>query len=85
MAKKKSGDYSMNATAAYKEQDWRAQEDCRTLMEAEKIERDPARFKAAKKEAKRKVKELQAMMDAAKDLAGGDKDEKGEKKIPDEV
>ena len=75
MAKKSSN--SLNETKAYSEDDWRAQEDCRTLMEAEKIEADPARFKAAKKEAKKKVKELQMTLDAAKELAGGDKDEKG--------
>jgi len=78
MAKKSSN--SLNETKAYSEDDWRAQEDCRTLMEAEKIEADPNRYKAAKKEAARKVKELQAMLNAAKDLAGGDKD-KGKKEF----
>lgn len=41
------------------EKDWQAESDCHTLVEAQKIRKDPKRLAAAKKAALRKVKELE--------------------------
>lgn len=54
MAKSKS----TAAPLAYDDGDWRAREDMRTLMEAEKIKKDPKRLAAAKACAKKKLSEL---------------------------
>ena len=75
---KKKTSNSMNMVSSYDDQAWRADEDCRTLMEAEKIRRDPKRMKAAQKAAVKKAKELQLTADAAKDLAEGTPDSKEE-------
>lgn len=45
----------MNAIASKSEADWCAEDDMRTLMEAEKIKADPKRLKAARAMAKTKV------------------------------
>jgi hypothetical protein len=37
------------------DEEWAAENDLRTLLEAEKIEKDPKRFKAAKEMAKQKL------------------------------
>ncbi len=76
--KTKKASASLNAVAPYDDQKWRAQDDCRTLMEAEKIKMDPKRFAAAKKEAAAKAIEMQQMADAAEDLAKGETDSKTE-------
>lgn len=44
----------MNKTEA----EWRAEEDMRTLMEAEKIRKDSKRLKAAQAAAKKKLAEM---------------------------
>ena len=59
MAKKKSG--GLNSYGAM-ERDWRVESDLRTLQEAEAIERDPKRMKAAQELAKKKLLELTAVM-----------------------
>lgn len=38
--------------------DWQTEEDLRTLMRAEEIEKDPKRYKAAKELAKKKLLEI---------------------------
>lgn len=38
--------------------DWQAEEDLRTLMRCEEIEKDPKRYKAAKDLAKKKLLEM---------------------------
>lgn len=42
-------------------EDYQAESDLRTLMEAEKIEKDPKRFKAARECAKRKLEAMMAI------------------------
>lgn len=44
------------------ENDWRADSDMRTLMEAEQIEADPKRLKAARAKAKEKLAQMQAVL-----------------------
>lgn len=45
------------------EAEYQAMEDLRVLTEAERIERDPKRFKAAKALAKKKLEDLQKIVD----------------------
>lgn len=40
---------------------WRAKDDMRTLIEAERIKKDPVRMKHAKRAAKEQVSEMKAM------------------------
>lgn len=48
--------------------DWRAKDDMRTLASAEEIKKDPKRYKAAIKEAKLQIKNLEeAFPDAESD------------------
>lgn len=57
--------------------EWRARMDCDTLIECQKIEADPKRYKAALAEAKRRRDALDATLsDSADDMAemlGGSK------------
>lgn len=53
MANKKNG-----AIASMTEGDWRAKSDLETLLEAERIKRDPARLKAVRACAKQKKNDL---------------------------
>lgn len=55
-------------TAVKSEDDWRAESDLHTLMEAEKIKRDPKRLAKAQALAKKK------MMDVAAVAAEADED-----------
>jgi len=48
------------------EDDWRAEDDLRTLMRAKEIEKDPKRHKAALAKAKAKLTELQSVQADAK-------------------
>lgn len=59
MAKTKSS----NRITSYAEEDakWRAESDLRTLIEAEQIEKDPKRIKAARELAKTKMLEVAAV------------------------
>lgn len=50
------------------EKKWRAQEDARTLAEAETIKQDKTRVNAAKKEAVRMAKEAEDRMKAMKKI-----------------
>lgn len=50
--------------------DWRADDDMRTLMRASAIRADPKRLAAAKKAAKRKLEEQNAETRQMKSLAG---------------
>ena len=52
------------------ENDWRAEEDMRTLMRASAIRSDTKRYAAAKKAAKRKLEEQNAETRQMKSLAG---------------
>lgn len=45
-------------SAAAEEAEWRAESDLRTLIEAEKIEKDPKRMKAVRDLAKKKMMEV---------------------------
>ena len=45
-------------SATKMEDDWQVESDLRTLMEAEKIEKDPKRFEKAKALAKKKLLEV---------------------------
>jgi len=38
-----------------REQQWRAESDCRTLQDADEIKRDPSRHRLAKREATKKL------------------------------
>lgn len=67
MAKSKN---ATSADATYEDK-WRAQDDMRTLIDAEKIKKDPKRLKAAQKAAKEKIKEMNELADAAATLANG--------------
>lgn len=42
-------------------EDWQVESDLRTLMDCEKIEKDPKRYKAAKDLAKKKLLEMAAV------------------------
>lgn len=52
-------------TAVAEEKDWRAEDDMRTLMNAEEIKNDPKRLAAAKAAAKKKLIELAAVTSVA--------------------
>ena len=56
MAKKSNG-----ISLAAADEDWRAESDMRTLIEAEAIKRDPKRFKKAQACAKQKMLEVAAV------------------------
>lgn len=58
-----SGKKVLNAVAAV--DDWQTEDDLRTLMRAEEIEKDPKRYKAAKELAKKKLLEMAS-------IAGGE-------------
>lgn len=45
-------------TAVFGEENWQAESDLRTLIEAEQIEKDPKRFKRAKELAKSRLLEM---------------------------
>ena len=60
MAKVKN---ALNAMTAV--DDWQVEDDLRTLMRAEEIEKDPKRYKAAKELAKKKLLEMAS-------IAGGE-------------
>lgn len=62
MAKKR-----INLASAESENDWRAESDLSTLMEAERIEKDPKRLAAAQKLAKSKLLPLAAIAAEGKD------------------
>ena len=62
MAKKR-----VNLATAVAETDWRTESDLSTLMEAEKIEKDPKRLAAAQKLAKSKLLPLAAIASDGKD------------------
>lgn len=53
------------------EKRWRAEDDARTLSEAEAIKRDPARLKAAQKAAVKLAKEAADKAAGMKKVAGG--------------
>ena len=46
--------------------DWRAEDDMRTLARAEEVKNDPARYKAALAKAKEKMAELGELVGQAK-------------------
>ena len=52
--------------SASSDDDWRADEDMRTLARAEEIRKDPKRYKAAMEKAKEKLAEIQSLLDAPK-------------------
>ena len=62
MAKKR-----VNLATSVAETDWRTESDLSTLMEAEKIEKDPKRMAAAQKLAKSKLLPLAAIASEGKD------------------
>lgn len=49
------------AVGVYDDAKWRAEDDMRTLARAEEVKRDPKRLAAAKKMAREKLAELQAV------------------------
>lgn len=49
------------AVGVYDDAKWRAEDDMRTLARAEEVRRDPKRLAAAKKMAREKLAELQAV------------------------
>lgn len=60
---KKSNTVGLSAA----EDDWRAESDLRTLMEAEAIEKDPKRMKAVQALAKKKLLDLASVAAEGKD------------------
>lgn len=60
-----SGKKVLNAVAAV--DDWQTEDDLRTLMRAEEIEKDPKRYKAAKELAKKKLLEMASLVDGSED------------------
>ena len=62
MAKK-----SVLVSADAEEAEWRAESDLRTLIEAEKIEKDPKRMKAVRALAKKKMMEAASIASEGKD------------------
>ena len=62
MAKKR-----VNLVTSVAETDWRTESELSTLMEAEKIEKDPKRLAAAQKLAKYKLLPLAAIASEGKD------------------
>jgi hypothetical protein len=61
----------MRAIPVNSQAEWRAEDDLRTLTEAEKIRKDPKRLKAAQGMAKKKLAEIEkvAGVTKAKDSA----------------
>lgn len=57
------------ATAMSDETDWRVESDLNTLMEAERIEKDPKRLAAAQKLAKSKLLPLAAIASEGDDAS----------------
>lgn len=56
------------------DEDWQIENDLRTLMEAERIEKDPKRLKAAKDLARKKAQDIKSLLDESeKDEQGGGK------------
>lgn len=53
-------------TASAPRDDWRAEDDMRTLARAEEVKNDPARYKAALAMAKEKMAELAELVGQAK-------------------
>lgn len=51
---------SNTLSSAYNDNDWRAEEDMRTLARAEEVKKDPKRYKAALACAKEKIAEMEA-------------------------
>ena len=64
MAKKR-----VNLATAESESDWRTESDLSTLMEAERIEKDPKRLAAVQKLAKSKLLPLAAIASEGKDAS----------------
>ena len=64
MAKKR-----VNLATATADADWRAESDLNTLMEAERIEKDPKRLAAAQKLAKSKLLPLAAIASEGNDAS----------------
>jgi hypothetical protein len=54
-------------TAVKEEDDWQAESDLRTLMECEKIEKDPKRMSKVRALAKKKMMEVAAIAAEGKD------------------
>lgn len=52
---------SNKAIALKEENEWRAQDDLRTLLEAKKIQKDPKRMAAVRAVAKQKMADLTAL------------------------
>ena len=52
--------------SASSDDDWRVEDDMRTLARAEEIRKDPKRLKAALAKAKEKIAELQSLQEAPK-------------------
>lgn len=55
------------SSMAAEEAEWRAESDLRTLMECEKIEKDPKRMKAVRELAKKKMMEVASIASEGKD------------------
>lgn len=55
------------ATRAADDAEWQAECDLRTLIECEKIEKDPKRLKAAQELAKKRMMEVAAVASEGKD------------------
>ena len=66
----KQGTVPMNAVEARKEQEqWRAERDLETMIECEKIEKDPKRLAAAQKLAKERLLMLGGIASEGKDAS----------------
>lgn len=57
------------ASASDSNDNWRAEDDMRTLARAEEVKNDPKRYKAALAMTKEKMAELQALADSAEPAA----------------
>jgi len=53
---------SLISTSSDESNNWRIEQDCRTLFDAQEIMDDPARLKAARDYAKSKVKDYNTMI-----------------------
>ena len=51
---------------ASSDDDWKVEDDMRTLARAEEIRKDPKRLKAALAKAREKLGEIEALLDAGK-------------------
>ena len=65
MAKKSSGLIAMTKS----EDDWQAEDDLRTLMRCEEIEKDPKRLAKAQALAKKRLLELASVASEGKDAS----------------